>query len=45
MLELINKSIALQAIVWGIIAVFGIKYLPALLREFSNLLDKSDEIK
>lgn len=39
-LQLIKDSSSLQAIIWGIIAVFAIKYLPSLIRELIRLTDK-----
>lgn len=39
-LQLIKDSSSLQAIIWGIITVFAIKYLPPLIRELIRLTDK-----
>lgn len=41
-LQLIRDSSSLQAIIWGIISVFVIKYLPPLVRELMRLSDNID---
>lgn len=42
-LELIKNATSLQALLWGVISIFIIKYLPPLIKELSNLIDKAEK--